>query len=61
MKLIFGIILIVLGGMGLVGGVTNGSLLSINFMSADIFYLIGYLAVVGLFFYFGVRLIKKSK
>lgn len=56
MKLILGIVLIVLGGMGLVGGVVNGSLLSMNILS-----IIGYLAVDILLFYFGVRLIKKSK
>lgn len=54
-KKTWGIILIVLGAMGIIGGIANGSILSMGAVS-----LIGFFAAAGACFYFGIKLIKKG-
>jgi len=54
-KKTWGIILIVLGAMGIIGGIANGSILSMGVAS-----LIGFFAAAGACFYFGIKLIKKG-
>ena len=55
-KKTWGIILVVLGSLGLLGGITNGSIFAMG-----IFTLIGFLVPIGLCFYFGIKWIKGKK
>ena len=55
-KKTWGIILIVLGALGILGGFANGSILAMGPIS-----LIGFLAAAGACFFFGIRMIMKDK
>lgn len=55
-KKTWGIILIVLGAMGLLGGFANGSLTSMEPIP-----LVGFLAAVAVCFFFGIKLIAKGE
>ena len=55
-KKTWGIILVVLGAMGLLGGLINGSIFAMGFVP-----MIGFLAGVVACFYFGIKFIKKGE
>lgn len=54
-KKTWGIILLVIAGLGLLGGITNGSLASMEPVS-----LVGFLALPAICVYFGLKLINKD-
>lgn len=54
-KKTWGIILVVIGALAIIGGFANGSILAMGFIS-----LLGFLATAGACFYFGFKLMKRD-
>ena len=55
-KKTWGIILLVIAALGLLGGITNGSLFAMGVVP-----MIGFLGAIGACVYFGIKFIKSGK